>query len=343
MTVFANAGLEGTITADQGHHFICSASFPWNDPVNGPRVQTSGITVALQSKALGRHKEITLEGSIKLNAHGHTTAERFKLDSFEIKVLALHGKSGSDPHPIQCNYMSPVSGREYAPTTEETRTSTFTMAPSASSAGQIQCTNSTRRTRLGTPIRADPQSTDPFTTGTVWFQRVEDPAQRTFGGFLGSFSARFVSCCSEHAGCLAGDPTSLSITINADLTDSAFDASSKALIQTVCIQYPDWPTLDDNFAGESIHTVYNTNFRGPEVEVITTARDVANTNKLPDGILYTMEVNRARHSGFGGHRATSKMVGTVNTIGRTLKVIGKQIRRLSKVLDDHSAQSGSNT
>jgi hypothetical protein len=178
----------------------------------------------------------------------------------------LHGKPGSDPHPIECDYMFPVSGREYAPSTQETRTSGFTIAPSASSARKIQCTNSAQRTRLGTPIRANPQSTSPFTPGTVWFQRVEDPAQRSFGDFLGTFSARFVDCCSEHAGCSAGDPTSLSITINADLTDSAFDASSKALIQTVCIQYPDWPTLDDNFAGESIHTVYDTDFCGSEVK-----------------------------------------------------------------------------
>ncbi|KAF9518198.1 hypothetical protein BS47DRAFT_1389136 [Hydnum rufescens UP504] len=338
MTNLVNAGPQDTLAVDTGHHFISTATFPWKDSVNGPRVQDSEITLALQSKTLGRHKYVSIDGKIELNSHSHTTARRFKLDSFEIIVLALHGKSdsthGLESHPIQCNDMSPVSGPEYAPSTEETRTSGLTLNPSPSSLRQIQFTSSTRRTHLGTSIVTNHQSALSSTSGTVWLQRVEDPSQRTFGGFLGTFSARFADCCSKHAGCSPDDPTSLSITIKATLSDTGRGASSKPLVQMISIHYPDWPTLDNtSYAGEIIHTTYDTDFCGPEVKVTRTIRDVSNTFELPEGITYGMEVYRTWGSGFVGHLTSSKILGAMNSIGKTLKSIGKQLRRPSGLLN----------
>ncbi|KAF9518202.1 hypothetical protein BS47DRAFT_1338465 [Hydnum rufescens UP504] len=253
MTTLANAGSEGTLATEKGHHFASMASFPWRDPVNGPRVQDSEIIVALQSKELGRHKYIAIEGKIELNSHLHTSAQRFKLDSFEITVSALHGNSNL---PTQFSV--------------------------------IRC--------------------------PLVLVRIPSPPILLLRERSGS---------SE----LITQPKRPLVAFLAPLQPDLSIAARCML--TVRIVYPDWPTLDESsFAGEMIHTTYDTNFAGSEVKGIATVKDVWNTNKLPQGISYTMEVNRRRNSGFGG-----KIVGTVNTIGRTLKILGKQARRPSRVLD----------
>ena len=334
MTSFGNTASTtgGSLSTKTGHQFVASASFPWKDSINGPRVQDCTVTLALQTKvrdcALGcqlpvlitaqtmdDQKYLIIEGRIKLNSHSHTTAERFKLETYEIIARVLHGKSdpsqGLVPHAVMGKSMSPESMPEYAPTSQETQISSFTLNPSASSLGQFQFITSTCRTHMGKSVVADLQLPVEASSGTVWQRKVEDPNERRFGSFLGTFSTQFCDCVNSEHGCTPEDPTSLSITVKACLSDSSTGTSSKPLTQIVTIHYPDWPELNNKtYGGQLIHNTYDTDFSGPDVTV-TSSRKAPITNRhIACDITFTMDIIRTWGSGFKGRVITSDLPST---------------------------------
>ncbi|KAF9520730.1 hypothetical protein BS47DRAFT_401667 [Hydnum rufescens UP504] len=194
--------------------------------------------------------------------------------------------------------MAPNSTSEYIFTAQQTRNAGFTLNPSPGSLVQVQLVTLTCRTHLGSSIGVSQQGANPTSEGTVWYRRVEDPGEKTFGGFLGTFSAGFHECAiGGRAGCSVDDPTSLSLTIEASFADSMPGTSSKRIIQTVSIHYPAWPALNElSHCGQLICTSYNTNFSGREVSIIRTIRNTLTRNELPQDVSYDMEVHRARRS-----------------------------------------------
>ncbi|KAF9520729.1 hypothetical protein BS47DRAFT_1335367 [Hydnum rufescens UP504] len=282
-----------SLSANVGHQFTSVASFAWMDPVNGARNQESTIDIVLQTKTVGQRKLLTLEGEIRLDSHSHTTAERFKLETFNITVVALHGTADPtralEPHPIRCDSMAPNSTLEYAPTTQQTRSAGFTLNSSPTTLGQVHFITSTCRTYLGSSIRASQQRAHSRSDGTVWMCH-----------WWASGLLRFVC---RHYGLVW--------------------CSSKPIIQTVSVITPlgllsmNTPTLDSKSLLPTVRTslvAKSVSFRPSGIR-----SQAMKSLKMSH---MTWKFTGRRGSGSYGRKLYSAM-----------NVVGKQIRRPSRILD----------
>lgn len=169
-----------------------------------------------------------------------TSAERFKLASFEITAEVLQEKpnvaENMKPHPIQRTFTSPDSA-EYAPTAQITNGSSLTVNPPASSFGQLQFTTSTCRALMGTSVAGKKQDHNvdfDGVSGTICERAVTDLGHKTRGGFLGTFVS---SCrdCHPDDGCASDGPTTLSVYVKTRLVDTNPSALSRTVKHTLAI------------------------------------------------------------------------------------------------------------
>jgi hypothetical protein len=185
-----------------------------------------------------------------------------------------------EPHPIKCKLLHPQH-------TQIPPNSSIILNPTPNHLSQLQFITSASRTYLGVPITANRQYLYP-SQGTVWGLRVDGLVDKIWGGFLGTFVSSYLEC-SEGRGCIPDDPTMLSITIMAQLTDTKAGASKRPLEQVLSIKYSDWP--DQSIpAGIEINTDYDASTSGHELNILETSQLSANGHALPAGVACSLSV-----------------------------------------------------
>ena len=256
-------------------------------------------------------KTLFIEGQIALNTHCKSAGERFRLERFEVTAKAFHGMRNSTgdytAHPLQCLRMSPMGQAKYSPVSQVSQGFTCTLNPTPTFIGQVQYSASEIRTCLGESIHAMKQTLQDNTVGTVWYRSVKGEYEQKQGSMLGTFTSDYKSCPASK-GCNPETATTLSVLITAILSDSHLSASSKKIIQTLYLEFPDWSVLEKDScipATGFIHSYYDTEFSGDEIQPLKVTRDT-DPNPLPVGVTYKMSVTRERGSGFKGKVLSSK-------------------------------------